>query len=117
MSINLDEIISGSNSVDDLLGALTQESAGATKTSAQLSQLYAAAEGVSNSGGWLEKLKGAVSPKSTAGAVLYDQLYKKYYTDTIGSDSGEPVSKEQFIKAIEERKAKGNKTTKQEDQG
>ena len=114
MAINLDEIISSSNSVDDLLGALTQESAGATKTSAQLSQLYAAASGVANSGSWLDKLKEAVSPKSAAGTVLYDQLYKKYYTDTIGSDSGEPVSKEEFIKAIEERKAKG---TKQADRG
>jgi hypothetical protein len=106
MSINLDELISSSNSVDDLLGALKSESAGATKSSAQLSQLYAAAEGVSNSGSWMDKLKEAVSPKSTTGTLQYDALYKKYYTDTLGSDQ-EPVSKEEFIKAIEDRKAKG----------
>ena len=105
MSINLDEIISGANSVDDLLSALKTESAGATKTSAQLSQLYAAAEGIGNSGGWLDKLKEAVSPRSTAGVLQYDNLYKKYYTAQI-SAGNEPVSKDEFIKAIEERKTK-----------
>ena len=105
MAINLDEIISGSNSVEDLLGALKTESAGATKTSAQLSQLYAAAEGLSNSSSWLDKLKEAVSPKSTAGTLQYDKLYKQYYIDQ-SSAGNEPVSKEDFIKAIEERKSK-----------
>lgn len=105
MSINLDEIIAGSDSVDSLLGALSAESAGATKTSAQLSQLYAAAEGLSNSGGWLGKLKEAISPASPAGKMQYDSLYKKYYIDQT-SAGNEPVSKEDFIKAIEERQGK-----------
>lgn len=106
MSINLDEVIAGSNSVEDLLGALKSESAGATKTSAQLQQLYAAAEGVGSSGGWLDKLKEAVSPKSAAGTQHYDNLYKKYYIDQTAGGN-EPVSKEEFIKAIEARKQQG----------
>ena len=103
MAIDLNSVIAGSNSVEDLMGVLQQESAGAKQASAQLSQLYAAAEGVANSGSWLNKLKAAITPSSAAGKVMYQKEYTDYVTET-QSNGEEPVSREEFLKKIDELK-------------
>lgn len=94
MAINLDEIVAGSSSVDELMKALTAESESVTGASQQMLQLAEAAQGTLNPLKWL---KNAVSPKSTAGTVSIDAEYKKYYIDT-SSQGDEPLSKDEFIK-------------------
>ena len=102
MSINIDEIIAGSNSTDDLLQALSLKSQESQADSAALVKLASAAEGIVKPSSWLDKLKSVVTPKSVAGQLDTKSLYNKYYTDQI--DKGiEPVSIEDFTKAIEER--------------
>ena len=104
MATNLDQIISGSNSVDDLLAALQTESAAAKQSSAQLQKLYAAADGVASSGNWLTKLKEAITPTSAAGKMQYQKEYNDYYID-MTSQGETPVSREEFLKRIEQNKS------------
>ena len=104
MAINLDEMISGATSVDDLLAVLTEESSASKKASAQLTKLAGAAEGVASSGSWLDKLKSVITPTSAAGKLMTDELYKQYYIDAT-SNGEEPVSREEFLKALEKSKA------------
>lgn len=103
MAVNLDEIIAGSNSVDDLLQAITAESTAATKSSAQLQKLYAAAEGVASSGSWMQKLKQAITPTSAAGKLQYQKEYNDYVIE-MTSQGETPVSREEFLKRIDTMK-------------
>jgi len=109
MAIDLNSIISNSNSVDDLMGALKEESTGAKQASAQLQQLYAAADGVANSGSWLDKLKSAISPGSTAGKLQYNNEYNAYVLE-MTSKGEAPLTKEEFMQRVERMKAAKTRT-------
>jgi len=104
MAIDLNSVIANATGVDDLMSALKTESTGAKQASAQLQQLYAAAEGVASSGSWLDRLKGAISPRSAAGTTQYQKEYMDYVTD-MQANAETPVSREEFLKKIEEMKA------------
>ena len=109
MAINLDEIVAGSNSVEDIVKALTAESESASNASKQMMSVADAAVGSLNPLNWI---KGVISPKSTAGTFTTDQAYKKHYTDSL-ENGEEPLSKEDFIKEMERiQKESSSKKTK-----
>jgi hypothetical protein len=108
MAIDLDAIVAGSNSVDDLVAALSQESASNAKASAQIMQLAGAGQG---SLAPLEWLKSKISPGSTAGKLNTRQLYLKYVTDAT-SNGEAPISSEEFEKRLQDEANKANKANK-----
>lgn len=92
MSINLDEIISNSSSVDDLVKALAGEQQNNQKAAEQLMQLAEAGKGSLNPLQWL---KEQVSPASTAGTVSNNEEYRRYQIQM--QENGEtPMSREEF---------------------
>jgi hypothetical protein len=103
MAINLDEIVAGSSSVDELMKALSAESESSTVASKQMLQLAQAAQGSLNPLNWL---KSKVSPRSAAGILSTDQEYKQYYIDT-ASQGDEPLSREEFLKQKQMQQQKG----------
>ena len=92
MSINLDEIIAGSNSVDDVIAALTENQKANQGTAAQLSQLAEAAKGSFNPLHWI---KNNASVGSTVDTVGSEQDYRRHQIEA--QENGEtPMSREEF---------------------
>ena len=92
MSINLDEIISSSNSVDDLVKLLAGEQQGNQKAAEQLMQLAEASQGSLNPIKWI---KDRVSPGSAAGTLSNEPDYKRYVIEA--QENGEkPMSRDEY---------------------
>ena len=92
MSINLDEIISNSSSVEDVVKALAGEQESTKKAAEQLLQLAEASKGSMSPLQWL---KDKVSPASTAGTLANDLDYKKYVIEA--NENGEtPMSRQEY---------------------
>lgn len=102
MSINLDEIVANSGSMDELLSAVGLESEANAKASGQLMQLVDASKGTLSP---LEWLKSKISPNSTAGKIANDGVYKKYVIDMM-EQGEEPLSRDEFMKKFEEQQSK-----------
>ena len=97
MSINLDEIISSSTSVDDLVKALAGEQQGTQKAAQQLMQLAEASRGSMNPVQWI---KDNVSPRSTAGTLSNDSDYKQHVIQAT-ENGEEPMTREEYNKMRE----------------
>ena len=75
MSINLDEIVAGSNSVDDLISAISGASAENAKAGSQILQLVEATKGTLSPMDWL---KSKISAPSAAGKLRDQADYMDY---------------------------------------
>ena len=110
MAINLDEIIAGSSSVDDVVKALTESQKSNQNTAAQLSKLAEAAKGSFNPMFWL---KQNVSPASTAGTLSNEGGYKRHVIEA--QENGEaPMTREEYNRMRQKMQdsEKGNTNSK-----
>ena len=93
MALNLDDIISQSNSVDDVVAALQNETAAQLRVRQQAAKIADAGQSALNP---LEWLKGLIDPRSPAGGLANRDAYRKYYLDAI-ENGEEPMSQKEFI--------------------
>jgi hypothetical protein len=100
MAINLDEIISSSNSVDDVVAALQNETAAQIQTRAQAKKLAQAGQSALNP---LEWLKGMLDPKSPAGGIANRDAYRQYYLQTVG-EGKDPITEKEFLKVMKDQR-------------
>lgn len=108
MAINLDEIVAGSNSVDELVSALKSESDAAQANVEKMAQVAQAASGSFNPAKWL---KDKITAPSKAGEVVNDAGYKQYYIDQL--DKGEePLSKQEYLKQLEQERKNSKEKVK-----
>lgn len=111
MALNLDEIISSSNSVDDVVAALQNETAAQLKVREQARKIADAGQSALNP---LEWLKGVIDPRSTSGIVANSDAYNKYYMDAV-SKGEEPMSRKEFLdvmnKQQQQRQQQSNSRT------
>jgi hypothetical protein len=98
MAIDLDSIIAGSNSVDDVVAALQQEQQGTQKTAGQLQQLAEASKGTMSPLEWMKDKIGLSN--------INTDNYRNYYLKT--QERGEePMSKEEYMKAEKQKEQEG----------
>lgn len=114
MGINLDAIISGANSVDDLVSALSAESKQNALASTQIAQIAEAAKGTYNPGAMIKAtIKQNSAPSQASAPASSEQsqanpeeaLYQRYVAD-YASKGKSPLSIEDFTKVLDEHKQK-----------
>lgn len=100
MSLNLDDIIKGSSSVDDVVSALTENLTQQQAAKGQMAQLADVGIQLAGAKDVLKWIKDRVSPGSTAGTLGNDEEYKRYVIDA--AEKGEPqMTREEFNKMKE----------------
>ena len=110
MSINLDEIVAGSNSVDDLISAISGASAENAKASNQILQLVEATKGTLSP---IQQLKDLITAPSAAGKLRDQKEYMDYQVQE-QENGNRPKSWEDWSKEREQSKQKNpNSNTEQ----